>query len=243
MNSAEFEAVFDSLYRKTAALFGGAPGCHDFDHTVRVIRNGELLAAELPVADLRIVRLAALLHDIARAAEISDKGASCHAVAGAGMVPEILGEYGLPGAVVEHIAAAVRTHRFRDNETPETLEAEIVYDADKLDSLGAVGLGRAFLFAGRENARLHNAAAVARRAPAYSREDTAYREYLVKLRKIPAAMLTVPGRRFAAERLAFMADFFDRLNRETGLNLDGPDRTAADGEPMKNKNGQPNGEP
>ena len=51
-------------------------------------------------------------------------------------------------------------------------------------------------------------------SPAYSREDTAYREYLVKLRKLPAAMLTEPGRREGQRRLRFMRRFFDRLDAE-----------------------------
>ena len=108
----------------------------------------------------------------------------------------------------------MRSHRYRDEVEPTTLEAKIVFDADKLDSLGAVGLGRAFLFAGHCGARLHNTEAEALNSPAYSREDTAYREYLVKLRKLPAAMLTEPGRAEGTRRLRFMRRFFDRLDAE-----------------------------
>ena len=97
------------------------------------------------------------------------------------------------------------------------LIVDIVFDADKLDSLGAAGIGRAFLFAGRENARLHNTAAEALAAEAYSKEDTAYREYLVKLRYLPRKMRSEAGRKIAVERAAFMADFFERLDKETKL--------------------------
>jgi len=92
----------------------------------------------------------------------------------------------------------------------------IVYDADKLDSIGAVGIGRAFHFAGRIGARLHNTAAEAVGAPAYSVEDSAYREYLVKLRHVPERMLTPSGRRLAVDRARFMDEFFHRLNDEAG---------------------------
>ena len=193
-----------------------APGCHDYDHTLRVLRNAELLCSELPQADLDIVRAAALLHDIARPDEIASKGIICHAQAGAEMVLELLaGDF--DSTFIHAVSDAVRTHRFRDDNRPATLEAAIVYDADKLDSLGAVGVGRAFLFAGRENARLHNTAEEAMNSPAYSREDTAYREYLVKLRKLPQSMLTAPGRRIAEQRAAFMHNFFEQLVKETGL--------------------------
>ncbi len=218
MTDSIFEEKFNLLIARVKALFDGAPGCHDYDHTARVLHNAEMLAAALPEADRQTVRLAALLHDIARPEEIAAKGKlGCHAQRGAAMLPGFVADLDFPAELVAQAGEAVRTHRFRDQQRPRTLEAEIVYDADKLDSLGAVGIGRAFLFAGRENARLHNAAQTAVNSPAYSREDTAYREYLVKLCKLPAAMLTVPGRRLADERACFMQEFFTRLNQETGM--------------------------
>ena len=144
------------------------------------------------------------------------KGTLCHAELGAEIVKKLLVERFEPD-FADRVSAAVRTHRYRDDNRPQTLEAEIVYDADKLDSLGAVGVGRAFLFAGRENARLHNTAEEALNSPAYSREDTAYREYLVKLRYLPESMLTAPGKRIAMERAGFMHDFFEQLEKETAF--------------------------
>lgn len=220
MTAGEFEAKFSAIAGQVRAKLDAASGCHDYDHTQRVLANAERLAAMLPEADCRVVRMAALLHDVARPEEMSAKGKVCHAVIGAALVPEILGGIGgfEPG-FIEHVAAAVYTHRYRARRIPATLEAKIVYDADKLDSLGAVGIGRAFLFAGREHARLHNTEAEAVNSAAYSREDTAYREYLVKLRKLPEGMLTAPGKAIAEERAAYMDVFFHRLNEETGLNL------------------------
>ncbi len=212
-----FREQFEQLRRRVEEKLGTTSGCHDFDHTLRVLHNAELLAAELPEADRTIVRLAALLHDIARPEEMASRGKLCHAQLGAEMVRSLLAEYGFSPAVTEQVARAVLTHRYRDGRHPNGIEAEIVYDADKLDSLGAVGIGRAFLFAGREHARLHNTAEEALSSEAYSREDTAYREYLVKLRKLPDCMLTLPGRRLAVERAAFMKEFFDRLNAETAV--------------------------
>ena len=215
--SMDFETRFEQLRRRVQAKLGGASGCHDFDHTLRVLRNAELLARELPEADRQIVRLAALLHDIARPEELASRGKLCHAQLGAEMVRPLLAECGFSVGTIEQVSGAVLTHRYRDGRRPAGIEAEIVYDADKLDSLGAVGIGRAFLFAGREHARLHNTEQEALSSEAYSREDTAYREYLVKLRRLPACMLTGPGRRLAAERAAFMKEFFDRLNAETAM--------------------------
>ncbi|MBR7103768.1 MAG: HD domain-containing protein [Lentisphaeria bacterium] len=193
-----------------------AESCHDLDHTLRVCRNADKLLAELPEADKNIVRLAALLHDIARPEEKAD-GSVCHAERGACLTEEILRKLGADPVLVSRVSAAVRTHRYRDDNAPASLEAKIVYDADKLDSLGAVGVGRAFLFAGKFGARLHNTAEEALSHKAYSREDTAYREYLVKLRHLPEAVLTEPGRRIAQERIVFMETFFAELDAETDL--------------------------
>ena len=202
--------VRDAAERKLAA----ASGCHDFDHTLRVFANARMLAFQLPEADREIVDLAALLHDIARPEELASQGKLCHAAAGAKIAEKMLLDFGAPPETARAVAAAVRSHRYRDEVAPEKLEAKIVFDADKLDSLGAVGLGRAFLFAGHCGARLHNTEKEALDSPAYSREDTAYREYLVKLRKLPGAMLTAPGRAEGARRLRFMRRFFDRLDAE-----------------------------
>ena len=79
------------------------------------------------------------------------------------------------------------------------------------------GIGRAFLFAGRSGAKLHNTCAAALASEEYSEEDTAYREYLVKLRHLPQAMLTEPGRKIAMERIGFMREFFIRMNQESGI--------------------------
>ena len=217
MTAMEFDEAFRRLAGTVREKLERASGCHDFDHTLRVLRNAELLAKELPAADLRIVRLAALLHDFARPEEMAAKGKLCHAVLGAELVRPLLAEAGFEPETVDRVSQAVLTHRYRANRIPATLEAQIVYDADKLDSLGAVGIGRAFLFAGREHARLHNTREEALGSAEYSREDTAYREYLVKLSKLAGCMLTAPGHRIAGERAGFMHEFFDRLNSETGL--------------------------
>ena len=205
---------FHRLCDRTRQKLGSGSGGHDFDHTLRVLANARMLAKELPEADLQVVETAALLHDIARPEETASHGAISHAELGAKLAAEWLDELDFTPPFAAAVAAAVRSHRYRDEIVPATLEARIVYDADKLDSLGAVGLGRAFLFAGRVGARLHNTADEALNSPAYSREDTAYREYLVKLRKLPAAMLTEPGRREGQRRLRFMRRFFDRLDAE-----------------------------
>jgi len=204
------------LEAEVQKLLATVPGCHDWDHTTRVLANARQIARE-EGADLKVVECGALLHDIGRAQELQDAGKTCHAALGAKMVDTILRDAGFTDLeFIAHVTACVRTHRFRrrTGEKPASLEAQIVYDADKLDSIGAVGIGRAFHFAGRIGARLHNTEAEALASKSYSREDSAHREYLVKLRHIHEHMLTPAGRRLAEQRHHFMVAFFAELEKE-----------------------------
>jgi len=205
-----------AVRREARRLMAAGRGSHGFDHVERVLALALRLGAESG-ADERVLALAALLHDVGRAREDSaagDAGAGCHAETGAVMAREILRRLGADERCVRHVVACVRSHRYRGAARPVSREAKLLFDADKLDSLGAVGVGRAFLFAGEIGARLHNSAAAARRAKDYGPGDTAFREWLVKLRHLPGRLLTAPGRRMAGERAAFAAAFFERLGAE-----------------------------
>ena len=216
MDSAEAASrLWERVFERVRRELGDAPGCHDFAHTLRVLKNAERIASEEPGCDANAVRFGALLHDVARPEELASGGKLCHAALGAEKARRILQEEGCEDAVfAAHVSEIVRTHRYRGNLRPATPEARIVYDADKLDSLGAFGVARAFHFAGRIGACLHNTEREALASDSYSSQDSAYREYLVKLRGLPDHLLTEPARRIAADRAAFMRAFFDRLNAE-----------------------------
>jgi uncharacterized protein len=189
-------------------------GAHGWDHAERVWRLCEKIGIR-EGADLGILELAALLHDIGRGKEKASGGKVCHAAAGAEQAREILEQHGLPPETVERVTHCIAAHRFRgEGSRPRTLEARVLFDADKLDALGAVGVGRAFLFAGEVGARLHNPEVEIEKTRSYSQEDTAFREFSVKLRKIRDRMLTATGRRMAEDRHGFMVEFFERLHRE-----------------------------
>ena len=75
--------LWDRVYERVRRELGDAPGCHDFAHTLRVLKNAERIAAEEPACDLDAVRFGALLHDVARPEELASDGKLCHAVLGA----------------------------------------------------------------------------------------------------------------------------------------------------------------
>ncbi len=208
------EAELAAVRKEAQGFFRRARGSHDWDHTERVLKLC-LRIGKREGADLDVLRLAALLHDIGRAEEDRSSGRVCHGRAGAALAGKLLRERGLDPGLVREVVHCIRTHRFRRRAVPKTLEAKVLFDADKLDSIGAVGIGRAFLFAGEVGARLHDKDIDVRRTKPYTRDDTAYREFLVKLGRVKDRIFTREGRRIAAERHRFMVAYFDRLNRET----------------------------
>ena len=194
--------------------YEGADAVHDFDHVLRVLALAERLA-EVEGADLEIVRAATLLHDMARGRD--DCGgptvAADHAQAGAEMARELLA--GHPPDSVEAVVHAIAAHRFRSGPAPQTLEAKILHDADKLDAIGAIGVARAFAYGGHQGQRLW-----AEVQPGYEesqaarKEHTPVHEYHFKLVRIRDRLLTESARRLAEERHAFMQTFFERLDQE-----------------------------
>ncbi len=212
MNTAGADPV--AWVRDRAAVFlDAARGSHDWDHTLRVVRLCERIGAA-EGADMTTLRMAAYLHDIGRGAQDAAGGRICHAERGAELAAALLAPLHMAADRRANILHCIRSHRFRGDQRPESLEARILFDADKLDAIGAVGVARAYLFAGEVGARLHCPEKPVEQTRAYGPEDTGYREYIVKLRHIRHRMLTAEGRRLAEARHDFMVRFFDRFLEE-----------------------------
>ena len=194
-------------------FFDQARASHGWDHVQRVTALCQTMGP-MEGCDMTVLLASALLHDIARRQCDMEKGARCHARVGAQMAREILAGLNLDERFIGQVVHCVATHRYRGDDRPESMEARVLFDADKLDSIGAVGVGRAFQFAGEVGAMLHDPDIDPGRTAAYGPDDTAWREYMVKLRHIKEAMLTTAGAAIASERSRFMDEFFHRLNRE-----------------------------
>jgi len=194
--------------------YARADAVHDFDHVLRVLVLAERIG-RAEGADLEVVRAAALLHDVGR--EQAEAAGLDHAAHAADRAREILA--GQPAAKVEAVANAISAHRFRTGPAPATLEAQVLFDADKLDAIGAVGVARAFAYAGAHGQRLWapiEAVDVARWLeegddPA---EHTPVHEFVVKLSRLKERLFTPTGRAIAEERHAYMTAFFQRFDAE-----------------------------
>ncbi len=193
--------------------FSNAPGSHNWDHTRRVHQLCRHIG-RIEGADLEVLEISAYLHDVGRPSQDASRGALCHAEKGGEMARDVLENFPLTSEKKADIIHCVESHRFRGNRKPETIEAKVLFDADKLDAIGAIGIGRAFLFAGEVGAKLHNPAVKPEETDPYTEEDTAYREFRLKLFKIKDRLMTMEGRRMANERHAFMECFFERFLEE-----------------------------
>jgi uncharacterized protein len=189
---------------------------HDLQHVLRVVALSRRIA-RAEDADEALVACAAYLHDIERVRE--DAGGEDHAVAGAKAARELLAKDAAfsPGDV-DVIVGAIASHRFRSGPPPTDLEAMCLFDADKLDALGAVGVGRAYMMAGEHGQRLHSHPDEGAEARHVGDIDhTRYspvEEHQVKLRHLPGRMTTAAGRRLAEGRARYMAGFFAELEEE-----------------------------
>ena len=124
---------------------------------------------------------------------------------------------------MEAVAHAIEAHRFRAEPAPTTLEAQVLSDADKLDAIGAIGVARAYAYAGAHGTALWKlpwqAIAGGKGDAVRSPDDlggdyTPVHEFVYKLDRIPDRLYTATARTIAAERQRFMRAFFDRLDEE-----------------------------
>lgn len=209
--------IIKQIENEAREFFVGASGCHDWTHVERVY-NLALTIGRKEKADLSVLAIACLLHDIGRKEEMESRGQFCHAEKGAALADRILAKYNLDQGLVDNILHCIISHRYRNQRIPETIEAKVLFDADKLDSIGAVGIGRDFLFAGYLRHALYTGREVKlarlKKDQAYTTDDTAILEYEYKLKKIKNKILTKTGRELAGERHDFMSAYFKKFWRE-----------------------------
>jgi uncharacterized protein len=198
---------------------------HDMEHIMRVFNTCTHLAEGEDV-DMEVIQAAALLHDIARIKEdVDNSGNTDHALLGAEMAAPILRELGFPEDRIKHIQECIKTHRYRTGIKPETTEAKIVFDADKIDGVGATGVARGFIWTGKNNARFHYKPDLEE----YAKENLGGKingriqdktkhcqwiEINTKLKFLPDKMQTKKGRELCKRRVEYQISFMDRMERE-----------------------------
>ncbi len=187
---------------------------HDREHIYRVLYNALEIAASEPETDLDVLVAACLLHDIGREKEYADPHV-CHAEAGAEMALEyLLGRGWLPeraGAV----ANAIRTHRYRQDRPPVSLEGKILFDADKLDVVGAIGIARTISYCGHVGEPYYTTDEDGMVLDGSGQEPpSVFQEYHRKLKRLYEGFYTARGRELAAARRRHAEELYAHLLEE-----------------------------
>jgi uncharacterized protein len=188
---------------------------HGYSHIERVYRLCEQIG-RAEGADLEILLTAALLHD-AQGSHPGEGARDDHHLRSAEFAGTLLAQMGWDETRTHAVQECIIAHRYRKDDVPQSLEAKALFDADKLDVIGAIGVVRALAYAFQVN------------VPAFyepsqsflknwEKEEgelhSAYHEYLFKLKKISSILHTATARKIAENRQMFLNNFFEELATE-----------------------------
>ncbi len=192
---------------------------HGFDHVLRVMGMAERIG-RAHQADLEILRAAALLHDAAGAVPARGEAGerSTHEEASAEFARQVLEAEGWTEERIQAVEHCIRAHRFRGKERPASLEARILFDADKLDVLGAFGIARTIgyaLQAGQPVYAEPSQAFLKSGKPETGEPHSTYHEYLFKLRRVRERLFTPEAHRLAEQRQKLLDAYFRQLRTES----------------------------
>lgn len=187
---------------------------HDQEHVRRVLHNAVDIASAEESVNMDVLITAALLHDISRPEQLADPRID-HAAHGAEKAYAFLLNQGYAEAFCAHVRDCIRTHRFRKSEPPATMEACILFDADKLDVCGAIGIARTLQYSGETGRPIYTRNAVGAVSDGTGDlADSFCKEYKFKLEGMYSRFLTKRGAELAARREQAAVEFYNALMRE-----------------------------
>ncbi len=187
---------------------------HDSDHVYRVLYAAlDIAGTEKDVDGDRLIA-ACLLHDIGRQEQFADPRVD-HAQVGAEKAGRFLLENGFAESFASAVCACIATHRYRMDAPPESMEAKILFDADKLDVAGAVGIARTLLYKGEVGEPLYSLRADGSVSDGAGEEPPSFfQEYKFKLEKLYSRFYTKRGAQLAEQRRAAAMAYYESLYRE-----------------------------
>lgn len=194
---------------------GGENTGHDWWHIARVWINA-LRIGRAEKADLFIVQLAALLHDIA-----DWKFHNGDHTKGAKIAQEILSRHGVDGKIIDHVCEIVLNISFKGagvKNKIKTLEGKIVQDADRLDAIGAIGIARCFTYGGFAGHQIYDPRMKSKHHKTFAayknNKNTSINHFYEKLLLLKDLMNTETGKKIAQERHEFMEQYLKRFFKE-----------------------------
>lgn len=198
-------------------------GAHDCQHIYRVLYHALNIAQDYDV-DKDVLIAAALLHDIGREAQFRDPQAD-HAAIGAEMAYDFLKKLGWAEDKAQHVRACIATHRFRTESPQASIEAKILYDADKLEAAGLMGIARTLAYKGIVAEPLYIVDQEGRLLLEDDDNPSFFQEYNFKLKNVYDRFYTDMARIIAESRRSAAESFFNSIFDEvastlnTGVNL------------------------
>ncbi|HET6306495.1 MAG TPA: HD domain-containing protein [Rhodopila sp.] len=206
-----------ALAERLIAALGAAgdDGSHDHTHLLRVWHNATAIAAQEPTCNRAILAAAVILHDCVAVEKNSPQRPLASRLA-ARHASRILADLGWDAAAIEATAHAIEAHSFSANLPPETLEARILQDADRLDAIGAIGIARCFYVGGRMASSLYDPADPLAADRTLDDRRFALDHFGAKLFRIAGNFQTPAGQALAEARTRTMQAFVQALVDEVG---------------------------
>ena len=203
-------------FEEAKKLYPPSDGVHGFDHVERVYQMA-LKIGDAEGADLEIIKAAALLHDVEGSAPGKKERANHHEQS-AEFAAQLLRKEGWEEDRISAVMHCIRAHRYRSGgEAPATIEAKCLFDADKLDVLGAIGVARTIAYAvmaGTPHYEEPSEQFIKTGKEVPGELHSAYHEYLFKLIKVKDRLFTKTARKIAAQRHKFLVQYFEQLRAE-----------------------------
>lgn len=187
---------------------------HDIEHIYRVLNYSKIIVNNYEEADKKIVIASALLHDIGRKIQFKNPE-KCHAKEGGEITYTFLKKIGWKERDCQHVKDCIVSHRYRTNNKPSTIEAKIIFDADKLDVTGAIGIARTLLYQGYVNIPIYtvnenNIVHIGKKEDPRS----FFKEYNNKLKKVYNLLYTKEARKIAEINRKHSESFYNHLIEE-----------------------------
>lgn len=187
---------------------------HDKEHVYRVLYMALDIAKYESEVDMDVLIISCLLHDIGRQEQFKNPQL-CHAKIGSEKAYNYLINNDLPKEKAAHIKSCILTHRFRSNNPPSSIEAKILFDADKLDTTGTIGVARTLFYKGQVSEPLYSVDNNRYVLDGTNDENPSFfQEYKYKLEKLYDRFYTERGTQIAKARQASAAAFYKSMLKE-----------------------------
>ena len=193
---------------------------HDKDHIYRVLYNAMDIAQAEQNVDYDVLICACLLHDIGRKEQFENPKL-CHAMVGGEKAYRFLIDNHFDIDFADKVKYCIQTHRYRQNNPPRSLEAQILFDADKIDATGAVGIARTLFYKGTVGEPLYSLLPDGRVSDGTNDEKASFfQEYKYKLEKLYDRFYTKRGNEIAKERQKTAVTFYNDMLKEVSDSYD-----------------------